>query len=186
MNKKILGIIFIINLLGALYGFIFYYGSQLIEAIPKFWLIPFIPDCPLAALLMGVSFLLLASNKNHSRLNFFSSALALKYGFWTLFVLTAFSSFYFSQNFLLYSVLFVSHIFLIAEIILLAGKIRAGVYAVGLTLAFFLLNDLVDYFWATHPPLPAESLSLMLYLTLVMSLVFTGLIYFFAVKTREK
>ncbi len=170
-NKKLLYFLILANFIGALYGFIFYYGARLLSTPLHLWI--FVPDCPLFSLFMSLTFLLILLKKESSLLFFFSLVGALKYGFWTVFVLTFFNDFYFTpEKTFMYAVLLIAHIFLFAESFLLVKKIKFKFYYLLPTLLFFLANDFSDYFLGTHPPIPLDELNFMFYLTLISSLFF--------------
>ncbi len=177
------------NLGGFVYGTFFFYSAQFLSTNPLLWL--FVPDCPFAALLIGLAFLSRCGSLNLSLLHPFSRrrtdlswfwflafVMAMKYGFWTVFVLSVYSQFYFTPaSSLLYSVLFASHIFLMFETFFLVGKIHPRRWFLLPTLGFLLANDLSDYLLGTHPPLPEASLGFMFPATVFMTLAFTALSY---------
>jgi uncharacterized membrane protein YpjA len=158
---------------GAAYGVFFFYREQLAATSPLLWV--FVPDCPLAAFLIAVSLLAIKflPNARLDFLHYVSSAFALKYGFWTMFVLAAFPGFYFTpQSALLFALLFAGHFIVFFEPLFLLGKARVAEHYTVAVLAFFVLSDLSDYLLGTHPPLPADAGGAMLGATLVMSIVF--------------
>ena len=187
MKKTLLLCLISANLIGALYGFIFFYGDQLVEVFKtKAWLLLFVPDCPLFALLMAISFGLLLVNKKNNFLFFLSSAGAMKYGFWTIFILTAFPKYYFSQNTLLYSILLIAHIGLFFEAFLLLRNIEIKTWHFSLVLLFLLFNEIADYSFGTKPPMPKQAVELMLYVTLLASITFTLTVVFLSKKLKIK
>jgi uncharacterized membrane protein YpjA len=180
--------IILVNLGGAAFGFFVYYGQQFLETSPLLWI--FVGDCPLFALMFALAFYLRADPRpklckrifgrcpDLTWLWFLTIAGAMKYGFWTIFVLSVYSPFYFTpQATLLYTVLFGSHLFLLFETTLLVGKIRVRESFLAIALAFLLANDLSDYLLGTHPPLPEQALGFMFPASMAMSLVFTILAY---------
>jgi len=172
LRDSLFWLLFLANLGGALYGFIFYYGPVLLSAPPS--LLIFIPDCPLFALLFALSMLAVRYAPGRFNLfNFLTFAGCLKYGFWTVFVLTFFKSFYAPtpEDVPLAAMLVVSHIFLFFEAFLLASYVRPKLWHVLAVLSFMLLSDSVDYLLGAHPPIPSGSLPLMFQLTVAMSLV---------------
>lgn len=170
-SNKLLWLIFLGNLIGAVYGFVFYYGKQFFVTPLHLWL--FVPDCPLFSLLFALAILLIILKKENSHYFFFTLIGSLKYGFWTVFVLLYYNWFYFSgQNSFMYSVLLITHVFLFFEAFLLIKKIKFKLSYLIFPLVFFLANDLSDYFLNTHPPLPLTELNFMFYLTLISSLFF--------------
>lgn len=176
MKKPLVWLVILANLAGAAYGVIFYYGARLASTNPALWL--FIADCPLYALLFAVALALALADKHHGLFYFLVSVGALKYGFWTLFVISAFPDFYFSAGAtFLYSALFLAHIGMMAEPVLLLGKFKPKKYFVAVSLFWFLLNDFADYFFALHPPLPGSGLAFMFFATVAMSVFFIAFAY---------
>ena len=186
LNNKWVKFFIIINFLGALYGFVFFYGNQLMNALAKPWALLFIPDCPLFALLMGVALLFVLQGKKKDAFYFFVFAGSIKYSLWTLAVLLAFTSYYFQQDFLLYALLFMSHIGLLLESLILLGRFNFNQKAFLLTLAFFLLNDFFDYFLGTHPPLPPNVLMEMFPFTLGLSMAAIIVTVWLALKAKKE
>lgn len=72
----------IANLLGAVIGGIYWYGPMLWRS--PFWALPFIPDCPLAALLGSIVLLSLRANQQWRFFAAFTAFACLKYGAWTM------------------------------------------------------------------------------------------------------
>ncbi|MFH1696968.1 MAG: DUF1405 domain-containing protein [Candidatus Diapherotrites archaeon] len=168
--------VFIANLAGAAYGFIFYYGSTLASSNPLLWI--FIADCPLAALLFAIAIFLIHRGARAEWFYFLAAATALKYGIWTIFVLSYFPEFYFTPAAaLIYVVLFAAHIGLIAEVSLLAGKLSIRPLLALPALAWLLLNDFLDYTLFIHPPIPQEELQFMFIATVAMTLFSVPLAY---------
>jgi uncharacterized membrane protein YpjA len=175
-RKFLFWFVFTANLVGAIYGFIFYYGNQFAVTNPLLWF--FVPDCPLMSLFFAFSMILIRFKKNFHAFYFLSFSGSLKYGFWTVFVLTNFSAFYFTPSLsLLYTVLFISHVFLFIEQFTLIGKIKLKKLFLVLALIFLIANDFSDYFLFTHPPLPRNSLGFMFNATLLMTFAFTFFSY---------
>ncbi len=186
MKKKLLfWLIVIVNLIGAAFGFIFFYGRSLLRADPL--LAIFIADCPLYTLLIAIVFILAYFRKRISWLYFLAFVGALKYGFWTIFVLATYQNFYYSPGVaaLMYYTLFIAHIGLILETTLLFGKIELKKFFIGIALFWFLLNDFVDYVFMTHPPLPSPALGFMFPATAAMSIGFTLIAYYLIKKIKK-
>ncbi|MFA6035413.1 MAG: DUF1405 domain-containing protein [Candidatus Micrarchaeia archaeon] len=162
------------NLLGALYGFTLFYGAQMLASPAWQW--PFIPDCPLFSLLFAISMLLLYTGvrgRLATLFNFLTFVGCVKYGFWTVFVLTYYRPFYTDTTAQLFlsTLLLVSHIVLFFQAFLLASYVRPKPWHLAAVLGFMLLSDLSDYSWLTHPWLPGESLALLFPLTVAMSII---------------
>ncbi|NJN67879.1 MAG: DUF1405 domain-containing protein [Chloroflexaceae bacterium] len=139
------------NMVGVIAGGIFWYGPVLWSS--PLWALPFIPDCPLAAL-VGTIALLGAWSRQRWRLLFaFAAFGCLKYGVWTM----AFWLYYWSHagNLDIVSVtMFVSHIGLSIEGLLFVPHIRPlSLPTRGAVVGWFVLSLFVDYGLGYHPPL---------------------------------
>ncbi|MBU1120400.1 MAG: DUF1405 domain-containing protein [archaeon] len=193
INKtNLLALIIICNLIGFLYGLFFFYGEQLLQTEPLYWI--FVIDCPLYALLMALTLILIKLNKSFNLLYFISAAGALKYGFWTVFVLLNYSSYYFSPaTSFIYFVLLFGHIGLFLEVFLLNGRIKLRNYFLPLALLWFLLNDAADYFFQSlgitnsviRPPIPSTAIEFMALFTITASIFFTLLAFLIYSKFKK-
>mgnify|MGYP005840751869 CR=1 FL=1 len=142
------------NAVGVLWGGWVWYGPQLATA--PLWAWPFIPDCPLAALLATAAFLGLRSGRRWGWFTAFTAFACLKYGLWTLaFWLRHWSEAGFVPGYWpLEAMLFVAHIGLTCEGLLLATRIGPlGLPARLLVIGWYALSIGVDYGLGHHPPL---------------------------------
>lgn len=181
----------IVNALGALYGFVFYYGDALLTTNPLLW--PFVPDCPLYALLFAVALILVSEKSNAGWFYFLVFVGAVKYGFWTLYVLWNYWGWYSPDGLsLMYLALFISHVVLFLEPAVLLGRISVRKEWLGIALFWFLINDFVDYGlgpFSTHPPMPPEHTGTIFTMTMLMTFAFSlgsyWLIRRFEPKTKQ-
>jgi Predicted membrane protein len=175
-NTPLMIAIIVINIAGSVVG-LFYYWDQLVSASPFAWI--FIPDCPLYTLLVAVVLAVYASTKRSSDLINFITAVGLaKYGTWTVIVVLGFSTFYFSVDSTLYTVLILMHVAMAAEFILPLLLIRQLKYRfTAIALVWFLANDFSDYFLGTHPPVPTSQISLIAAFTFLLTPLFIVLAY---------
>jgi uncharacterized membrane protein YpjA len=141
-NKFFLIFLILINFFAGIYS-ISYYFSQLEQTNWFFWL--FVIDCPLYAIIFGLNIFFILKNKPSESLSFISIVGNFKYGFWTLFILTL------SGLEGMLWLVFLSHILLVVETIVLFGLFAFKVKHVLLALIWFLVNDFVDYFLGMHP-----------------------------------
>ena len=163
-----------VNALGFLWGVLAFYPEQLAQTYPL--LLPFVPDCPLAALLFAAALLFVRFAPGRFNLfNFLAFTFSLKYGFWTVFVLTSYVEFYYSTPFLaaVNTFLLISHVWLFFQAFLLASLVRVKRWYLAPVLGFMLLSDYADYVLLTHPPVPQYALPLLFPLTIAMSIFFT-------------
>ncbi|HMO55927.1 MAG TPA: DUF1405 domain-containing protein [Roseiflexaceae bacterium] len=141
----------IANLLGAVIGGIFWYGPMIMAS--PIWALPFIPDCPLAALLGSIALLMIRSGRVQPFFIALTAFACIKYGAWTLF----FWGRQWSGSGVILPVellLFITHIGLLCEGVLFVPRIgrlslngRLGVIGI------FVLSIVVDYGFGFHPPL---------------------------------
>jgi len=178
-------ILLLINVGAVLVGYM-YYQDQL--ATTPFYLWIFVPDCPFYVLLFLLSFGLAQFSAKSggssllgsiSRLvrsdtfNFVVSIGLVKYALWTMFVLLFYSSTFFSPPYSAQSYfLFFAHIGMALECLLLLPK-KVDMKMLGIALAWFLLNDVMDYFVGLYPYLPqgAEQFRVVMLLTFAASIV---------------
>ncbi|MGB9633478.1 MAG: DUF1405 domain-containing protein [Chloroflexaceae bacterium] len=177
------------NAVGVVWGGWVWYGPQLAAA--PLWAWPFIPDCPLAALLATVAFLGLYYGRQWGWFNAFAAFACVKYGLWTLaFWLRHWSETGFVPGYWpLEAMLFVAHIGLTCEGLLLATRIGPlGLPARLGIVAWYALSLLLDYGLGHHPPLTyAVPLSYAFWmatlLTVVLGVTLLFLLFPFSART---
>jgi uncharacterized membrane protein YpjA len=156
--------------LACAFAFVFgtagWYGRFFGEVQAPLWAYPFIPDCPLAALLFGAAVLLMHLGRRSNLLNQLAAVFCVKYGVWTI----TFWALYWAltgdvELSSLFSgpVMFVTHFGLTIMGLLLLRYVQPNVRDSALVLAWFVLSDLVDYApiaagrlggYGYYPPLP--------------------------------
>lgn len=162
------------DLIGTVFGLVFWYGPMLMDA--PLWAIPFIPDCPLAALLGSVVLLILRAKKRWPLMETFAAFACMKYGAWTIgFWLRHWASPAPVEPIGL--LMFTTHTGLFCEgLLLLPGvrdltrKARAGVWS------WFILSVMVDYRFGYHPPLASVPLSYAFGMALTLTMLIGGMI----------
>ncbi len=144
----------VVNLLGTAFGFWFYGFHPFSEPTvvwqfagepPLAW--PFVPDSPVATGFIGVALALWWLGRPSEYWNALAFFGCLKLGLWTPYVLAVFADGFLATTARpMYAFLFVSHLGMAAEAFLLHRISRFPVRAVALAVAWYLLNDVVDYF----------------------------------------
>lgn len=173
-NKKLILALAIINFAGFFYG-LYYYNYQL-SATP-FYLWIFTLDSPLPVLLFVlVAYFLYYGKKIPQWLLFLVIAGLIKYGFWTALVILLFSDYFFAAAPVIYSINFPLHIGMVVEGLVLIARLRPRMSDLAVVLLFFLINDILDYFFGTLPLLPSNAynsylLAESLFVTIVMPLI---------------
>lgn len=149
-----------------LIGTVGWYGEFFAVLRPPPWVYPFIPDCPLAAGMFGLAVLLLHLGRRSNLFNMLTAVACIKYGKWTM----TFWSLYWARTgdvelSSLFSgpVMFVTHVGLtVLGVLLLVLYVAPSRSDALITLAWFVLSDLVDYApiaarlggYGYYPPLP--------------------------------
>ena len=147
----------VVNLIGAVYGTFWWYGSSLAAA--PVWAYPFIPDCPLAAFGGTVVLLALRAGKRWPFLYALVAFACIKYGIWTLvfwmrhWMITG-------EILPIQLMLFVSHIGLLVEGLLFVPRIGPLAFAKRwAVIGWFALSVFVDYGLGYHPPLGSTAVT---------------------------
>lgn len=139
------------NLLGAVIGGVFWYGGQLLAS--PIWAYPFIPDCPLAALVATIALIAMRYGRRWPFFNALVGFGCMKYGLWTL----AFWSQHWAGGGAPEPVsvgLFITHMGLFAEGALIAlNALPLSLPKRLAVVGWYVLSIYVDYGLGFHPPL---------------------------------
>jgi len=135
--------IVLINLAGTAFGF-WYYRFQFAITEPVMW--PFVPDSPMATLFIALSLAAWRLDLNADWIHMVAFFGCLKLGFWTPFVQLVLQSSAGIADWLYYF-LIVSHLAMVVEGFLIHRYANFSVGAVAVATGWFLVNDVVDYFW---------------------------------------
>ncbi|MCM3783990.1 DUF1405 domain-containing protein [Neobacillus mesonae] len=161
MHRGFLWLLFWCNLLGTVYGYI-WYGGQLEYTLNNYpsWLLVFVPDSPTASLFFTLSLLFLLyppaakwlKNVGHviQALAFVTS---LKYGIWAVAMIVAgwsLGSDMMWQDFMLIA----SHLAMAVEVLLYARFFGFKLGSLVFAGVWTLLNDTLDYTQGIYPWLP--------------------------------
>lgn len=174
-NKRLIVSLAIINFVGFLYG-IYYYHYQL--SITPFYLWIFTLDSPLPVLLfVFVSYFLYYNKKMPQWLLFLVIVGLIKYGFWTALVIILFRDYFFGFAPLIYALNLPLHIGMMLEGAVLTVKLKPKILDLGIVLAFFLINDILDYFFGTLPIIPNTYNSYLLIESLAVTVAVPLILY---------
>ena len=166
-NKKFLILLALINFIAGFYS-ITYYFWQLEKTSPLFWI--FIIDCPLYAILFGINLVLVAKNKPSPIIGLASIVGNLKYGLWTLTALIL------PGIILSFPTLFLGHVLLIIEIIVLYKVFSFKIKHFIIVLVWFFFNDVLDYFVGIHPYFEPQLFNELMWFSFLSTLVLSFLI----------
>lgn len=162
-SRSILRTLLIVNVLGTVYGYI-WYGEQIewTAAHKPLWMIPFVPDSPTASLFFSLSLIYLlvqgpprtgTGRIVRSIIEALGVATSLKYGIWAVAMIVAGAS---EGESMVWQdwMLIVSHLGMAVEGLLFLRFMSVGSAAVGVAVGWLLLNDMVDYRFDVFPWLP--------------------------------
>lgn len=182
----------IINLLGTIYGYI-WYGDQLIATLANYplWVIPFVPDSPTASLFFTLSVAYLLIDRAAGRrvpdyglrgfIEAFGAVTSVKYGVWAVTMIFAAGA-QGSPIDPLDWMLVVSHLGMAAEAILYVRFFRFRTIPFLGVVVWTLANDWMDYHgYRIHPWLQEvlrDDLGAVEAFTVALTLASAGLVYF--------
>lgn len=161
-NRYILWLLFIVNLLGTVYGYI-WYGNQLKYTWQEglIWQLVFVPDSPTASLFFTIALLLLLyppkkmiSMLVQQLIEALAVVTSVKYGIWAVAIIFAGQ---WQGNELVWQdwMLVVSHTAMAVEALLYVRLFHFRSAALAVAVAWTLLNDTVDYTYGVYPWLPS-------------------------------
>lgn len=157
-------VIALVNLVGIVYGF-YYYREQF--ATTPWYLWPFVPDSPLAVLWAELALLGAWVGRRVMALEALAFVGNVQVGLWTCYVLLAYAPSFGTLDFLsggplsLNTILLVGHFGMaVLALIFLQGirECRASPHGrraeigIGIALAYYLVNDALDYFGPDYNP----------------------------------
>lgn len=162
MNRGFLWLLFWCNLLGTIYGYI-WYGNQLAYTLEHYpaGLLVFVPDSPTASLFFTLSllFLLYPPQKRWLQrgghvIQGLAVVTSVKYGIWAVSMIVAGWSFggdMVWQDFMLIA----SHLAMAVEAVLYVRFFGFGMISLFIAAGWTLLNDVMDYSFEIYPWLPS-------------------------------
>lgn len=146
-DKKLLFLLFIINVVGTIYGYM-WYGSQLSETPSKFLL--FVPDSPTASLFFVIVLAAFLFGKNLPLVEALAITTLFKYGIWAvvmnLLVLNVSGSLSW-QGYMLIG----SHFLMAVQGVLFSPYYRIKPWHLIVTAIWTLHNDIIDYVFFMMP-----------------------------------
>ncbi|WP_078553293.1 DUF1405 domain-containing protein [Bacillus alkalicellulosilyticus] len=180
-KRWILLSLFLINLGGTIYGYIWYKG-QLASTPSQFLL--FVPDSPTASLFFLFVLLAFLQRKNWPLLEAFAAVTLLKYGLWAVAMNIGAGVTGATLNWQNYMLIF-SHLGMALQAILYAPFYRIKPWHLVIVSIWVIHNEMIDYIYGMHPWV---SWSLMPYIdhigyfTFWLSLFSIGVVYVFGVQ----
>ncbi|RHW39304.1 DUF1405 domain-containing protein [Lysinibacillus yapensis] len=146
-HRSFLVLLFIINFLGTIYGYI-WYESQLSRTAPQFLI--FVPDSPTASLFFSIAVLGWIFGKHFKLMEALALVTLVKYGVWAvamnLLTLAEAGSIGWSGWMLI-----ASHGLMAVEAILYMGKYKFEMVHLVIAAIWTLHNDVIDYIYGQMP-----------------------------------
>ncbi|MEJ7540754.1 DUF1405 domain-containing protein [Staphylococcus intermedius] len=146
-QRPILILVIVSNILGTIYGYI-WYAPQLLRSPWYFW--PFIPDSPTATLFLVISLVLLLLNKKNAIIDTLAFITLLKYGVWAV-----------MMNFLLFIedntiyimgvMLIISHGIMAIQALIFLPQFKFTLMSLAVAIIWIFHNDVVDYVFHQYP-----------------------------------
>jgi uncharacterized membrane protein YpjA len=173
LGLRLVWLVVATNALGTLFGFYYYGIDPLAEgfvrelsqfALEPVAMWPLVPDSPVATLFIALAFGAWALDRSNEYLTALAFFGCLKLGAWTPYVLLAFQDDFAYTGVLMYNFLFWSHLAMVLQGFVLHRIGDFPVKAVAVAAAWYLLNDVVDYFVPIlgdphHTLIPAEEIT---------------------------
>jgi len=146
-DKRFIFILFIINLLGTIYGF-YWYEYQLVNT-PAIFLI-FVPDSPMASMFFTIFLLFFLFNKNAPYIEALAIITLFKYGIWAVImnILTLITTGYLSPSGYM---LILSHAGMAIQGLLYAPFYKIKMRHLVIASIWTLHNDVIDYVFGMMP-----------------------------------
>ncbi|MBD2869682.1 DUF1405 domain-containing protein [Paenibacillus arenilitoris] len=165
LNRSFLWLLFIVNLLGTIYGYIWYEG-QLADTLQHhpLWRIVFVPDSPTASLFFTLTLLYWlfpprdpnrVAAAGRSVIEALGVVCSVKYGIWAVAMIVA-GAWQGAELHWQHYMLMASHLGMAFEALLYYRFMRAGIAALLVGTGWLLLNDTVDYTFGIFPYLADE------------------------------
>lgn len=169
INKYALWLVIAINFFAGLYG-IYYYTIEThqFDGWPIYmW--PFIPDSAIAVLLCVV---VLSGVIKSELLDYITSIYLVKYGLFTVFVMTLYGDVYLAPEIALTSIFLfiIPHIGMVVEAILTIPR-KVNENQLAIMLCFMMFHDSIDYFLGTHTRIPLEQIHLVTVFSFAVSII---------------
>jgi uncharacterized membrane protein YpjA len=165
LNRPFLWLLFLINVGGTIYGYI-WYEHQLVATYNNhpLWQIVFVPDSPTASLFFTLALLYLlfptplrnpVAVAGRSLLEALALVCSVKYGIWAVAMIVA-GAWQGGELEWQHYMLMASHLGMALEAVLYFRFMKAGAGALAIATGWLLLNDTVDYTYEVFPYLPDE------------------------------
>jgi uncharacterized membrane protein YpjA len=182
-NRNILVLLLIVNILGTIYGYI-WYGWQLADTPAKFLI--FVPDSPTASLFFVIVLIAFLMKKNWGLIEALAIVTLFKYGIWAVIMNILVLVVTGELDWIGY-MLIASHLAMAIQGLLYAPFYRIKLWHLIVTGIWTLHNDIIDYVFFMLPRYPVLDLFTpqIGYFTFWLSIVSIGLAYYFGIRKNR-
>ncbi|WP_396120264.1 DUF1405 domain-containing protein [Domibacillus indicus] len=146
-NRSFMWVLFIINLLGTIYGYI-WYMPQLEQTDPVF--LPFVPDSPTASLFFTIALFGLLIGRNWGLMQALAVMTLFKYGIWAV-VMNGLTLFVTGDLSWLGWMLVASHLGMAVQGLLYAPFFRVQPIHLIVAAVWTVHNEMIDYVFMQYP-----------------------------------
>ncbi|MBB2507899.1 hypothetical protein G5S33_01291 [Staphylococcus cohnii subsp. cohnii] len=146
-NKGMLYFLLICNLLGTIYGYI-WYGSQM--SITPWYFIPFVPDSPTASLFLCIAILGLIVNQNIPIIEALAFVTLIKYGVWAV-IMNIILFIQYDMITVIGCMLILSHGIMAIEAFIFYPRFKVTMLSFFVALIWVFHNDIIDYVFMQYP-----------------------------------
>ncbi|MGA4513669.1 DUF1405 domain-containing protein [Staphylococcus caledonicus] len=140
-------ILLVCNILGTIYGFI-WYGDQLLQT--KWYFLPFIPDSPIASLFLCIAIITILLNRSNSIIDALAFVSLLKYGLWAVIMNIIMINMYHDIT-IMNVFLIMSHSIMALEAIYFYPRFKVTYSGFLVAMIWVFHNDFIDYVLGKFP-----------------------------------
>ncbi|AWC28209.1 DUF1405 domain-containing protein [Bacillus cytotoxicus] len=183
-QRSVLWLLLIVNILGTIYGFI-WYEEQLRETSYLFW--PFVPDSPMASLFFVFVLIAFLQKKNWGLIEALAIVTLMKYGIWAVVVNGIMFAIKEPLGMMSY-MLVLSHLAMAMQGLLYAPYTRMKKWHLIVAGLWILHNDAIDYLFWQMPRYGIMHLFVdkIGYFTFWLSIAVLGITYYYCFSSRRK
>lgn len=183
-SKTLFWILVIGNVIGAIFGFTYWYGSQLLASSVLYWI--FIATCPLYSALFVVCAFMILFKKKNSFLFYLTAVGLVKFGLWTVIFWMNYTGTPIANWLFLW--LIFSHGFMALESMILYSRIEFKPWYIIFAWLWFGFNDYVSYglgFMTNKVAIASKEMYVAVVLTAVIPLLVYWLVKYFRYKNLK-
>ncbi|HDR7792594.1 TPA: DUF1405 domain-containing protein [Bacillus luti] len=183
-QRSVLLFLLVVNILGTIYGFI-WYGNQLKETSPIFW--PFVPDSPMASLFFVFVLIAFLTKRNWGLVEALAIVTLIKYGIWAV-VVNAITIYVKGPIGVMGYMLMLSHFAMAVQGVLYAPFYRIKKWHFVVASIWTLHNDVIDYLFWQMPRYGVMHLFVekIGYFTFWLSIFVLCITYYYCLRERRK